>query len=457
MPLLMVAALLVAACDTLQQGKETQAADQRAPTSEATVSPTAGESAVVVAPGAAPTDLLESRAQVPLIRPEGEVLATTAVRVALLLPLTGRNATLGEAMLNAAQLAVFDTADEHFELMPYDTAGNPQTAARAAQTALGEGATLIIGPLLSTSTQAAAPSAQAASVPLISFSSNRRVAGNGVFVMGFIPGAEVQRVVYFASAQGARTFSLLAPDNAYGAVVLEALRDATTTSGTRLDQVELYPVGTRDFSAVVGRMSITPARTGVTDGSTQSGVGQALALRASPAGGPAGTGSTGGQPPAPVLADALMIADGGQRLQTIAANLAYSGLNGRTVRILGTGAWDEPGINQEPTLIGGWFAAPPPEGRAAFVEKYRGAYGEAPPRLASLAYDATALAAVLARSLGNERFTADILTLPNGFMGTDGLFRFRQDGVVERGLAVIEVTPDGTRVISDAPQSFIGI
>ena len=43
---------------------------------------------------------------------------------------------------------------------------------------------------------------------------------------------------------------------------------------------------------------------------------------------------------------------------------------------------------------------------------------------------------------------------PSGFTGVDGLFRFRPDGLVQRGLAVLEVQPQGNVVISPAPQSF---
>ena len=47
-----------------------------------------------------------------------------AAKVALLLPLSGRGADTGQAMLNAAQLAMFDLqASTYFELLPIDTNG----------------------------------------------------------------------------------------------------------------------------------------------------------------------------------------------------------------------------------------------------------------------------------------------------------------------------------------------
>jgi branched-chain amino acid transport system substrate-binding protein len=113
----------------------------------------------------------------PLVPPPA---TTDTVRVGLLLPLSGRNAAIGKALLNAAQLAMFDFADRRLELLPIDTRGTPTGAQAAAQTAIGDGAQVILGPLLAGSVQAAAPAARAAHVPVIAFSSDRRVGGGGV-------------------------------------------------------------------------------------------------------------------------------------------------------------------------------------------------------------------------------------------------------------------------------------
>ena len=70
------------------------------------------------------------------------------------------------------------------------------------------------------------------------------------------------------------------------------------------------------------------------------------------------------------------------------------------------------------------------------------------------AVDAAALAAVLARTRTPPYYGAETLTNPAGFAGIDGIFRFQSDGLSQRGLAVLEVRPDGVKVISPAPVSF---
>ncbi|HIN21539.1 MAG TPA: penicillin-binding protein activator, partial [Rhodospirillales bacterium] len=172
------------------------------------------------------------RSTMPPITSEG------TVRVGLLLPLSGANAELGQAMLNAAQMAVFHFADKRFELLTQDTKGTPQGAVRAATIAVGDGASMILGPLLSASTRAVGSVAQAANVPVVAFSSDRSVAGGGTYTMGFLPSAEIKRIVAFARSKGVRRFAALAPDNVYGETVVTAFEDAVAANGGTVARVQ---------------------------------------------------------------------------------------------------------------------------------------------------------------------------------------------------------------------------
>lgn len=334
------------------------------------------------------------------------------VRVGLLLPLTGSYAKVGRDMLDAAQLALFDIGDEHFVLVPRDDEGTPEGARRAIAAVLEDGVGLVLGPLLSTSVEAAAPQARSAGINVITFSTDRSVAGEGVYVMGFLPGAQVERVVAYAKENGLKRFAALAPKSAYGRAVVDELRSAAERLGVAVTQVRFYEPS-EELAPMIRQLA------GRSD------------------------------------FDALLIPEGGDKLLSLAPLLPYYDIDPAKVRFLGTGQWDMPNVRMEPALIGGWFAAPAVEGRQAFERRFRETYGRDPTRLATLVYDAVAMAAVLAKSSGGADFGAGSLTAPNGYSGLDGIFRFRPDGLVERGLAVFEVRKDGFRVMSPAPASFV--
>jgi ABC-type branched-subunit amino acid transport system substrate-binding protein len=154
-------------------------------------------------------------------------------------------------------------------------------------------------------------------------------------------------------------------------------------------------------------------------------------------------------------ADAVLIAQGGVMLRALAPTLSFHGASRDKVKLLGTGLWaDDPALEREASLEGSWYAAPAPNADEQFVTKYRNTYGAAPASLASLAYDAVSLVALLAEGTPYHRFTQAALMDPNGFAGVDGIFRFSPDGTSERGLAVMEITPTGPVVVSPAPTTF---
>ncbi len=349
----------------------------------------------------------------------------TAVKVAVLLPLSGANADLGRAMLEAAQLALFTTGGDKLTLIPRDTTGTAQGAADAARAVIADGAKLILGPLIADEAEAVKPIAAGANVNVIAFATKTQVAGGNVFLMGFLPRQEVAREVSYAREQGLSRFAALAPNTPYGHLLGDALKEIAGSGGASVTKIEYFDPRAADTTASIKRLT---------------------------AGAPA---AGGGAPPGngPPF-DALLLPEGGDRLKQIASQLRGAGVDPAQTHLLGSGLWDDASIASEPALAGGWFAASPPEARRDFEGRFKGAYGQAPPRLASLAFDAAALASVLSKADNPDPFSQAAIQNPNGFTGVDGLFRFGGDGLVQRGLAVIEVQPGGDKVVSPAPRSF---
>lgn len=142
-------------------------------------------------------------------------------------------------------------------------------------------------------------------------------------------------------------------------------------------------------------------------------------------------------------------------LRSLGPILTINGVDPRKIQLLGTGLWDDPAVAKETSLMGGWYAVPPQDQRSNFITRYQQLYGSKPPRIASLAYDAVALSATLADGTPGKRYTRVAIADPNGFAGIDGIFRFRSDGMTERGLAVMEVSNGGQlSVISPAANTF---
>ena len=328
-------------------------------------------------------------------------------KVALLLPLSGRGKDIGQAMMNASQLAMFDmNASDLFELIPEDTGTG---AAQAAQDALNGGASLILGPLFSDDTKAVAPYAVPKGVSVVSFSTDTTAATGTTFLMGFVPQTQVQQILAYAGSQGKRRIALIAPRNAYGNVIASSFYAYLQRAG--LTNVGMVRYDSRALPTAEQLAELTR-----------------------------------------VPVDAVLIATGGRQAAQISAAMSARGLMPNKVQRLGTTLWDDGVAQSLPELQGAWYAASPAVLRTRFERRYVDTYGVKPPRLASLAYDATALAVVLSKS--GHGFGRTALTNPNGFAGVDGIFRFRPDGLADRGLEILEIKNGRAATIQSAPSSF---
>lgn len=348
------------------------------------------------------------------------------VKIGILLPLTGEHAQLGQAMLNAAQLALFNVAHDEFSLVPYDTGGSVEGARQAAQKVLSDDVHLVLGPVFAESVRAVKPIIATKNINMIAFSTDWSLAGQNTFLMGFLPFDQVDRIVSFAAQRDIKRIGIVVPNSDYGRIVSSIFREVAAQRGVRVTAEIQLPVNNTDLGDSIRQFMRI-------DGGEQTDK-SALPF------------------------DAVLMPVGGEAAVTVSNLLTRYGAPPDIVQRLGTGVFDDPRLLGEPGLKGAWFAAPAPSLRLKFEEEFKSIYGYMPPRLSTLAYDSTALSAVLAQRApsGNmsDAFSRTYIMNPNGFSGIDGIFRFRSNGVAERGLAVLEIKDSRIYVLDPALKSF---
>jgi branched-chain amino acid transport system substrate-binding protein len=348
----------------------------------------------------------------PVEQPDGGGLPADQARhrVALLVPLTGSNAAVGQSIANAATMALIDAGNKSVRMTTYDTA--PGAAAAAAR-ALADGNRLFLGPLLSEDAAAVAPAARKAGVPVISYSNDAAVAGNGVFLMGFSPAQSIDRVIHYAKGKGVKRFAALVPSGVYGRNASTAIIRSVENADGNLVAMKSYERNARSLQRAVADL-----------GRSQQGY------------------------------EGVLIADNA-RLAIGAVPLIRK-MSSQQARVLGTELWAaEPSALTSPMLAGAWFASVSDARYRQLATAYRRQFGKAPFRLASLGYDSMLLVVKIARDWKvGERFPTDHLRDEDGFVGVDGAFRFGPNGVAQRALEVNEASPGGVKTVSAAPASF---
>ncbi|VAW01144.1 ABC transporter, substrate-binding protein (cluster 4, leucine/isoleucine/valine/benzoate) [hydrothermal vent metagenome] len=330
-------------------------------------------------------------------------------RIALLVPLSGKNAGVGQSLANATTMALLDTKAENIRMTSYDTAKGVTAAARKA---ISDGNKLILGPLLKDNVVTAANIARPAGVPILSFSNDTGVAGNNVFILGHIPSQSINRVVDYAKSKGMTRFAALVPNGVYGQRASSTMLRKVRDIGGTMVAVQTFNRNSSSMEAATRKLS-------------QNGA-----------------------------FDAVLLADNGSAAIKAAPYIRKNASG--TAKILGTDLWNtSSNLAGAPAIRGAWFASVADGLYGQYANKYRGRYGKAPFRLSSLGYDSVLLTVKVAQNwkVGTP-FPIRRLTDPGGFIGLDGVFRFKSSGISERALEVQEIRRGSFAVIDPAPKSF---
>ncbi len=347
------------------------------------------------------------------------VSASGKARIALLLPLSGNAAPIGQSMQQAAEMALFDIGAKELALSAYDSGDTTEAAVEAYRQARVGGAALVLGPLFGTSATALAPlvaqGGPAGGMNVVSFSNDESAAQRGVWIMGIAAPPQVRRVVDHAIDAGIKRFATFAPQTPYGEQMARTLESHVAVRGGTVVAAELYDPNSADLMPSARRL----------------------------AGEIKGDGKL-----------AILVPVAPPRVSAVLASLTAAGIDKESVQFIGTGVWDVQGIGGDTVLRGAWYAAPDPARRADFERRFTSTYGRPPHRLATLAYDGVSLAGHLARLKPGGDFSAEAITNPTGWSGVDGILRFLPDGRSERALAVIEIQAGRNTVVSPAPGTF---
>jgi len=372
-------------------------------------------------------------------RGAGEALS--GQKSAVLLPVTGSHADIGQVLAQAAELAIPPGGFPALDII--DTGGTASGAAAAAQTAVSNGDNLILGPLTSAETAAVAPIARSAGVMVLAFTNDASQSQSGVWPIGITPDQQIRRLVVAALGQGKNQFAALLPDSDFGRAMANALRKATDAAGVSPPAIRMHAPGMTAITSAARDLSDYNNRRGPIDAKVKS----ARAL-----------GTADGRREAQELVktsippprfNVLLLADTGDSLQEVAAVLPYYDVDRSAVQVIGPALWSAASSGSA-SLSSAWYAAPDSNSRMNLERAYSAKYGMAPPPIADLAFDAASIARVISGSRGADWAA---LTQPTGFIGADGWLSFSPDGQVRRGLAVFRIERAGPMIIEPAPQS----
>ncbi|MBL1421111.1 MAG: penicillin-binding protein activator [Alphaproteobacteria bacterium] len=335
-----------------------------------------------------------------------------AIRVGVVLPLDTK---YGKIIKNALELAVIDNKGAKILMIIENSSSiGPRAAARNV---ISKGAEVILGPITGSAVREVGVEASIVGIPVIAFSQDRTVAGNGVYLQTFLREKEIDAVVAYAASRGATRFASLTPKSGFGTVIAAAFQSAAGRHGT-----------------LVASGTYTRLTTNASKAQFIADV-KGFAAQAKSAN-----------------ANALLLPEGPNVNKNIIKVLESAGYTASGVKFLGTSLWNKSATRSIAKLSGGWFANADANRLNRFNSRYASLFGNTPStERAALAYDALSLVATLGRNgpIGN-RFTQPAITRIGGYGGVLGHYSYSVGGISNYALNVMQVGNGGFSTVGTA-------
>ena len=361
--------------------------------------------------------------------------------MAVLLPLSGPNASVGQTIRTSVEMAILQNAPRGLNTSFYDT--NENLGDTITQ-ALATNPEIIIGPVFANGAKQLRDTKPAA-LPVLAFTSDATALGDGVMTMNLMPTNSVETIVREMQNDGKKNFIIIAPDTASGHLMAGTAKSAADIYELDLSGIFFYTEGNPDSikntsatasmhnarvaahtraRQVLSDILINETLTAVEKSSLNTQLEKLSKVE------------TIGRVPY----DAILFLGNGDDTKSLASYLRYYDIGNRDAKFYGTTMWDGSDIAYDLTMSGAKFATMP-ESSPDFTQLYEQTSGTLPNRLATFGYDATNMAIGMIYS---PKSNAAYLLDPSGYMGTDGLIRMQPTGASERALRIVELNGTGT-------------
>ncbi|MEC8100073.1 MAG: penicillin-binding protein activator [Pseudomonadota bacterium] len=363
------------------------------------------------------------------------------VKVGVMLPLSGEHSEIGNLILNAIEMAVFQTEKNNLELHIKDTEAKSDKAKKVLSELIDQGVKVIIGPLFSKSLAAIQSEVSNNNISIFALTNNINLRNKGIWIFGVDPQAQTEKVLRYALEKGSKNIAALLPQNAYGLLLFDTITSFTKSNLMKIKKIEFY-----NFSVESQRKTAQKISEGFEDyklyldkikeQDNEIDRDNELLFMEKPF-------------------DSVFIAAAGQNLTVLSSQLQYNNVDPKIVQYLGISSWEDSSILSEPALEGGVFVTTSEMYQKKIKLIYKNSFSKEMPKISMIAYDIVALLGSLNYLEGN--FNIQDLVNDEGYIGLRGLFRLKKNGVVERSFQLKKIKNKKFTILEKANSQFSGL
>ena len=348
------------------------------------------------------------------------------IQIAVLAPFGAKEKKLsyiGKSLRDATLLAKQDLGNLNIQLRIYDTKGREAISIDSVHSAINDGADIITGPFLPETTKAISTISKSKGIKVISFSNDLTLAGDNIFVIGDTSVNRAEKLIKYSLEQEKYRFGIISSIDDKYSELENLIRDKIFKNGG-IETFSIYYSQELENLSEIAKEAREKAIATNTD----------------------------------VI---IFTDDPNRKISLLAAELqdmTNSSEKGK-IQIIGLSRWDlSSSILSESSLQGSWVAIPDNRFRAIYEKRFVKKFGYRPHLTSSLAYDAIAAVGALIRKRDIEQsyypFNTNEIVNSNGFIGIDGIFRFKSDRTTDKELAIATIERNQPNVLKLSPNKF---
>ena len=379
-----------------------------------------------------------------------------SANIAVLLPTSGSAKNAGLAIKTSIETAFIHRASPNIKVSFYDLSGTRAERNNVINDALKSNPDVIIGPLFAEDTKILRD-AKSPKTPVISFTSDTKALGRGVITINLVPTQSIEAIVQQIQNDGLENMIILAPDDNSGKNMTSVAKKSADLYDIETLGVFYYEPGKPDsIKDTAMRAALyqirnavnTRAREILSDILTkeelteeeQQNLEEQLEKISR-------TETTG-----PLPYQSILFLGNGEDSETLVSFLRYYGVGPSDAAFYGTALWQNSKVTNDFAMSKSKYAALP-EISDNYISLYDMIDGKEPDHLAAMGYDAANLALGLLFSQIEDN---GYLYNPNGYIGTNGIFRILPSGESERALCIKELNGTKTpKTIKTSAKNFI--
>jgi len=370
------------------------------------------------------------------------------VKIGLLLPLSGSNSKIGESLLKASRLSLNKTKNKNIKLLVKDTENIDKNIISSYYELINEDVDIILGPLFSKNIELITPIATEENTIMITFSNNMGIKNENTFISGLAPENEIEKIFEYAILNGKNKFAVILPNNQYGLRSKKLIENILSENQSLLSKLVLYDSKNPDFYMVAKVVANYEQRKFDLEKKLEE-LKNIESLDSKKIYKKLKNQDTLGE----LDFDSLYIGvENVKHLSMLASILPYYDVDPKKVFYMGNSLWAQNIVLKEPALEKGYFPNIDQIGIENFELEYQSIFAQKPHKVSSLAYDLIGLISSLQKN--SQNIDVKNITNKNGFIGSNGLFRFKKDGSIERSLSIFQIKNQKIIEIKKADLNF---